>query len=65
MTSKAEGLEKLKRIRFKLMERLNFKLSFIVLHSLINDFKEEKGVNNKKLENIHLWNDIGIHKTQK
>ena len=54
MTSKAEGLEKLKRIRFKLMERLNFKLSFIVLHSLINDFKEEKGVNNKKLENIHL-----------
>ena len=31
MTSKVEGLEKLKRIHFKLKERLNFKLSYSVL----------------------------------
>ena len=31
MTSKVEGLEKLKRIHFKLKERLNFKLSYSIL----------------------------------
>ena len=38
MTSKVKGLEKLE----KLMERLSFKLSLIVLHSLINNYKERK-----------------------
>ena len=33
MTSKIEGLEKLKRFHFKLKERLNLKLSYSVLHS--------------------------------
>ena len=50
MTSKVEGLEKLKRFHFKLMERLNFNLSFTVLHSLIIDFKKQKAVNNGKLK---------------
>ena len=31
MTSKGEGLEKLKRFHFKLKERFNFKLSYSVL----------------------------------
>ena len=38
MASEVEGMEKLKRFHFKLMERLNFKLSYTVLHSLINDY---------------------------
>ena len=58
--SKVEGLEKLK-IHFKLKERLNFKLSYSVLHSLLKDCKNKKGGNNGKLEKVHLWNKIGIH----
>ena len=42
MTSNVEGLDYLKRFHFKRMERLNFKLSLTVLHSLINDYKEQK-----------------------
>ena len=37
MTSKVEGLEKPKRFHFKLIERLNLKLSLTVFNSLIND----------------------------
>ena len=54
MTSKVEGLEKLKRFQFKLKERLNFKLSYSVLHSLLNDCKNKKGANNGKLKKLHL-----------
>ena len=61
MTSKVEGLEKLKRFQFKLKERLNFKLSYSVLHSLLNDCKNKIGGNNGKLKKVHLRNDIGIH----
>ena len=42
MTSKVEGLEKLKRFQFKLKERLNFKLSYSVLHSLLNDVRTKE-----------------------
>ena len=42
MTSKVEGLQKPQRFHVKLTERLNFKLSLIVLHSLINNYKEQK-----------------------
>ena len=59
MASKVEGMEKLKRFHFKLMERL----SYTVLHSLINDCKNKKGVNNGKLKKVQLRNDIGIHIT--
>ena len=61
MISKVEGLEKLKISHFKLKERLNFKLSYSVLHSLLNDCKNKPGGNNEKLKTVHLWNDIGIH----
>ena len=50
MTSKVKGLEKLKRFHFKLKERLNLKLSYSVLHSLLNDCKNKKGGNNGKLK---------------
>ena len=50
MTSKIEGLEKLKRFHFKLKEKLNLKLSYSVLHSLLNDCKNKKGGNNGKLK---------------
>ena len=50
MTSKIEGLEKLKRFHFKLKERLNLKLSYSVLHSLLNDCNNKKGGNNGKLK---------------
>ena len=50
MTSKVEGLEKLKRFHFKLKERLNFKLSYSVLHSLLNDCKNKKSGNSGKLK---------------
>ena len=50
MTSKVEGLEKLKRFHFKLKERLNFKLSYSVLHSLLNDCENKRGGNNGKLK---------------
>ena len=49
ITSKVEGLEKLKKFHFKLKERLNFNLSYLVLHSLLNDCKNQKGGNNGKL----------------
>ena len=42
MTSKVEGMEKLKRFHFKLKERLNFELSYSVLHGLLNDCKNKK-----------------------
>ena len=42
MASKVEGLEKLKRFHFKLKERLNFKLSYSVLHSLLNDVRTKE-----------------------
>ena len=45
MTSKVEGLEKLKRFHFKLKERL---------HSLLNDCKNKKGGNNGKLRKVQL-----------
>ena len=51
MTSKVEGLEKLKRFRFK---RLDLKLSYSVLHSLLNDCKNKIGGNNGKLKKVHL-----------
>ena len=54
MISKIEGLEKLKRFHFKLKERLNFKLSYSVLYSLLNDCKNKKGGNNGKLKKVHL-----------
>ena len=38
MASKVEGMEKLKRFHSKLMGESNFKLSYTVLHSLINDY---------------------------
>ena len=50
MTSKVEGLEKLKRFHFKLKERLNFKLTYSVLHSLLNDCENKRGGNNGKLQ---------------
>ena len=50
VTSKVEGLEKLKRFHFKLKERLNFKLSYSVLHSLLNDCENKRGGNNGKLK---------------
>ena len=50
MTSKVEDLEKLKRFHFKLKERLNLKLSYSVLHSLLNDCKSKIGGNNEKLK---------------
>ena len=50
MTSKVEGLEKLKRFHFKLKERLNFKLSYSVFHSLLNDCENKKGGNKGKLK---------------
>ena len=53
MTSKVEGLEKLKRFHFKLKERLIFKLSYSVLHSLLNDCKNKNGENNGKLKKVH------------
>ena len=46
MTSKVEGLEKLKRFYFKLKERLDLKLSYSVLHSLLNDCKNKKDGSN-------------------
>ena len=55
MTSKVEGLEKLKRFHFKLKERLIFKLSYSVLHSLLNDCKNKNGENNGKLKKVHKW----------
>ena len=54
MTSKVEGLEKLKRFHFKLKERLDLKLSYSVLHSLLNDCKNKIGGNNGKLKKVHL-----------
>ena len=54
MTSKVEGLQKLKRFYFKLKERLNCKLSYSILHSLLNDCKNKKGGNNGKLKKVHL-----------
>ena len=54
MTSKVEGLEKLKRFHFKLKERLIFKLSYSVLPRLLNDCKNKKGGNNGKLKKVHL-----------
>ena len=50
MTSKVEGLEKFERFHFKLKERLNFKLSYSVLHSLLNDCENKRGGNNGKLK---------------
>ena len=50
MSSKVEGLTKLKRFQFKLKERLNFVLSYSVLHSLLNDCKNKKGGHNGKLK---------------
>ena len=55
MTSKVEG--------FKLKERLDLKMSYSVLHSLLNDCKNKIGGNNGKLKKVHLWNDIDIHIT--
>ena len=63
MTSKVEGLEKLKRFHFKLKERLDLKLNYSVLHSLLNDCNNKIGGNNRKLKKVHLKNDIGIHTT--
>ena len=54
MTSKVEGLEKLKRFHFKLKERLDLKLSYSVLHSLLNDCKKKIVKNNGKLKKVHL-----------
>ena len=54
MTSKVEGLEKLKRFHFKLKERLDLKLSYSVLHSLLNDCKNKIDGNNGKLKKAHL-----------
>ena len=54
MTSKVEGLEKLKRFHFELKERLNFKLSYSVLQSLVNDCKNKKGGNNGKPKKVHV-----------
>ena len=50
VTSKVEGLEKLKRFHFKLKARLNFKLSYSVLHSLLNDCESKRCGNNGKLK---------------
>ena len=50
MTSKIEGLEKLKRFYFKLKKRLNFKLRYSVWHSLLKDCENKKGGNNGKLK---------------
>ena len=62
MIFKVEGLAKIKRFYFKLMERLNCKLSFTVLHSLINNCKEQKRCKQLKTKKKkHLWNDIGMH----
>ena len=41
MRSKVEGLKKLKRFHFKLKERLDLKLSYSVLHSLLNYCKNK------------------------
>ena len=51
MASKVEGMKKVKMFHFKLMERLNFKLSYSFTR-LINDCKNKKGVNNGKLKNV-------------
>ena len=54
MTSKVEGLEKLERFQFKLKGRLDLKLSYSVLHSLLNDCKNKIGGNNGKLKKVQL-----------
>ena len=54
MTSKVEGLEKLKRFHFELKERLDLKFSYSVLHILLNDYKNKVGGNNGKLKKVHL-----------
>ena len=54
MASKIEGSEKRKRFHFKLKERLDLKLSYSVLHSLLNDCKNKIGGNNGKLKKVHL-----------
>ena len=54
MTSKVQSLEKVKRFHFKLKERLGLKLSYSVLHSLLNDCKNKIGGNNGKLKKVHL-----------
>ena len=54
MTSKVEGLEKLKRFHFKLKERLDLKLSYSVLHSLLSACKNKIDGNNGKLKKVHL-----------
>ena len=46
MTSKVEG--------FKLKERLDLKMSYSVLRSLLNDCKNKIGGNNGKLKKVHL-----------
>ena len=50
MTSKVEGLENLKIFHFKLKEGLNFKLSYSVWHSLLNDCENKKGGSSGKLK---------------
>ena len=50
MTSKVEGLEKLKIFHFKLKEGLNFKLSYSVWQSLLNHCENKKGGSNGKLK---------------
>ena len=63
MTSRVEGLEKLKRFHFELKERLDLKFSYSVLHSLLNDCKNKIGGKNGKLRKVHVWNYIDIHIT--
>ena len=48
MTSKVEGMEKLKRFHFKLKERLNFELSYSVLHGWLQEQKMWKQWKTKK-----------------
>ena len=50
LTSKVQGLQKLKRFHFKLKKKLNFELSHSVLHGLLNDCKNKKYGNNGKLK---------------
>ena len=58
MTSKVEGLENLKIFHFKLKEGLNFKLSYSVWHSLLNDCENKKGGSNGKLKKVYRYTYI-------
>ena len=42
----------------KPVEKLNIELSLTVLHSLINDYKEQKSVNHERLYKMHPWSDM-------